>query len=150
MKYINKQSAKSSTIFIIIVLIMITGIISIIYNPSFKKQSQIKWEMLQAQQASLNALALAKEILYSNSLTQNCLNTTECPFWSGYPKIRITNKDGYPNKKWWEKNAYKIPNSPNNARFVIINLSNDICKIIAFAENCNGNQAMISSGYFLK
>ena len=146
----NKQLAKTSTIFIIVLLITIAGIISTIYNPSEKKQSQIKWEMLQAQQASLNTLTLAKEMISSKTLTQNCLNTTQCPFWSGYHKIRFTNKDGSPNKKWWDKNAYKIANSPDNARFVVIHMQNNLYKIIAFAENATGSQAMLSSAYFLK
>ena len=53
-------------------------------------------------------------------------------------------------KIWFKKNAYKIANSPDNARFVVIHMQNNLYKIIAFAENATGSQAMLSSGYFLK
>ncbi len=150
MIHINKQAAKSNTIFIIILIITITGIISLIYSPNIEKQCETKWQTLQAQQASLNALSIAKDMLYSNFLNQECINTDRCPFWSAYPIIRLTNKNGLPNKAWWEQNAYPIQNSNNNAKFIIIKLQNHLYKIIAFAENTTNTQAIISSGYFKK
>ncbi len=146
MNNINKQVAQTKTIVIIVVLITIAGIISIIHNPSLKKQYKIKWERLAAQEASLNTLSIAKKMFNNNFFTKNCINTSGCPFWSSYPKIRLTNKDGTPNKIWWEKNAYKLINSPNNAKFIIIKMPNDLHKIIAFAEDPAGCQAVISVG----
>jgi len=149
MKTIKQQSARSKTMLVIIILIATAGIVSVIVNMKFKNAHQNKWHMIQAQQASLNALSIAKEMFSSNALPKNCINTSGCPFWSSYPVIRLINKNGTPNKLWWNANAYSIPNSQNNAKFIIIKSPNDLYKIIAFAEDGSETQAIISSGYIL-
>jgi len=149
MKTIKQQSARSKTMLVIIILIATAGIVSVIVNIKFKNAHQNKWHMIQAQQASLNALSIAKEMFRSSSLPQNCINTSGCPYWSNYPTIRLINKDGTPNKLWWNVNAYSIPNSQNNAKFIIIKSPNDLYKIIAFAEDGSSSQSIISSGYVL-
>lgn len=148
MKHFNHQVAKSNTILIIVLLIMTTGIISIIYQPTIEEQAELRWELLDAQQASLNTLVIAKNMLKSNRLNSDCLNTAKCPFWTGYPNIRLTNKNGSPNISWWEKNAYAINGSLNNAKFIIIKMPNNLYKIIAYAEDYKANKAIISLGYF--
>lgn len=147
---INTQSTKNITMFVIILLITSTGIISLIYSTDINRQSEIKWEMLQAQQASLNTLLIAKQMLNSGYINRECVNSDNCPFWGAYPVIRLTNKKGLPNKTWWDKNAYPIKNSPNNAKFIIIKMPNNIYKIIAFAENEARTYSTISAGYFKK
>jgi hypothetical protein len=148
MQSINNQSAKSRTIFIIVLLLTITGIISLIYSPNIEKKLETKWALLEAENASLNALAIAKQMLQANLLKQDCLNTAGCPFWNGYHKLRLTNKNGQPNINWWKKNSYKIPNYPNKAKFIVITMANNLYKIIAFAEDHNRKQAFISSCYY--
>lgn len=150
MMLINVPSTKKVTMFIIILLITITGIISLIYNTDINQQSAIKWEKLQAQQASFNAIFIAQQMLTTGDINQECANSDNCPFWGAYPIIRLTNKKGLPNKIWWEKNAYPIKNSFNNAKFIIIKLPNNLYKIIAFAENDSKNYAVINAGYFKK
>lgn len=147
---INKQSTKNITMFVIILLMTITGIISLIYSTDINKQAEIKWEILQAQQASLNALFIAKQMLKSDYINKECINSDNCPFWSAYPIIRVTNNKGLPNKTWWDKNAYPIKDSLNNAKFIIIKMPNNLYKIIAFAENETKTHAIISAGYFKK
>lgn len=147
---ISAQSTKNITMFVIILLITVTGIISLIYSPDINKQAEIKWEILQAQQASLNTLFIAKQMLKSDYINQICVNSDNCPFWGAYPIIRLTNNKGLPNKAWWDKNAYPIKNSPNNAKFIIIKMPNNLYKIIAFAENETKTYSIISAGYFKK
>ena len=133
----------------IILLIAALGIISIVLNIKLKKSHEIKWNILQAQQASLNSLYIAKDMLKNHCLEQNCINTSGCPFWSDHPKIRVTNKDGTPNKLWWNTNAYSIPGSNHNEKFIIIKKPNNVYKIMSFAENLCGTQSIISTGYVL-
>lgn len=134
---------------IAIMLIATIGIGIAIFNIKIQNSHKIKWNMLQAQQASLNALAVAKDMLRNNCLQQNCLNTSGCPFWSEHPKIRAINPDGAPNTLWWHSNAYAIQDPINNARFIIIKKPNNLYKIMSFAENLSKTQAIISTGYFL-
>ncbi len=143
----NKQNGNSRILIIIIFLTAILGIMTIVFSIKMKNSHKIKWRTLEAQQASSNALLIAKSMLLTNSLENNCVNTSGCPFWGGHHNIRLTNKDGTPNKLWWHANSYAIIGSKHNSRFIIIQKPNNSYKIIAFAEDLSGSQAIIATGY---
>lgn len=149
MKIMNKKYGHTNTLTLITILIAFLGIMLIVFNIKLKNSHKTKWHLLQAQQASMHSLLIAKEMLNNHSLPNNCINISGCPFWSSNHNIRLINKNGTPNKAWWYENAYSISGAKSNSKFIVIRKQNDLYKIIAFAEDLAGSLSAISSGYVL-